>query len=234
MHNLLKYLLNMKRLPIVIMMVVAGFFLAFQTTGSHAKNPPSRYEEILKLVGRMLEEAHFSPQDINDDFSKKVFKKFIEDLDPEKNIFLASDIDGLRKKYETRIDDEIKGAPVEFFLATGKIFNQRMEEASSMANAILQEKFNYSIDEEVLLDGEKLDYADDSAEIRERWRKKLKYLSLERYSSSLEERDKNKDKEDFKVRTDAELEKDARDKTKKVIDRVFERFRYKFNDDDKF
>ena len=224
----------MKRLPIVIMMVVAGFFLAFQTTGSHAKNPPSRYEEILKLVGRMLEEAHFSPQDINDDFSKKVFKKFIEDLDPEKNIFLASDIDGLRKKYETRIDDEIKGAPVEFFLATGKIFNQRMEEASAMANAILQEKFNYSIDEEVLLDGEKLDYADDSAEIRERWRKKLKYLSLERYSSSLEERDKNKDKEDFKVRTDAELEKDARDKTKKVIDRVFERFRYKFNDDDKF
>lgn len=224
----------MKRLPIVIMMVVAGFFLAFQTTGSHAKNPPSRYEEILKLVGRMLEEAHFSPQDINDDFSKKVFKKFIEDLDPEKNIFLASDIDGLRKKYETRIDDEIKGAPVEFFLATGKIFNQRMEEASAMANAILQEKFNYSIDEEVLLDGEKLDYADDSAEIRERWRKKLKYLSLERYSSSLEERDKNKDKKDFKVRTDAELEKDARDKTKKVIDRVFERFRYKFNDDDKF
>ncbi len=224
----------MKRLPIVIMMVVAGFFLAFQTTGSHAKNPPSRYEEILKLVGRMLEEAHFSPQDINDDFSKKVFKKFIEDLDPEKNIFLASDIDGLRKKYETRIDDEIKGAPVEFFLATGKIFNQRMEEASAIANAILQEKFDYSIDEEVLLDGEKLDYADDSAEIRERWRKKLKYLSLERYSSSLEERDKNKDKEDFKVRTDAELEKDARDKTKKVIDRVFERFRYKFNDDDKF
>src|SRR5690606_37709268 len=234
MHNLLKYLLNMKRLPIVIMMVVAGFFLAFQTTGSHAKNPPSRYEEILKLVGRMLEEAHFSPQDINDDFSKKVFKKFIEDLDPEKNIFLASDIDGLRKKYETRVDDEIKGAPVEFFLAAGKIFNQSMEEASAMATAIHREKFDYYIDVEVLLDGDQLDYADNSVEILERWRKKLKYLSLERYSSALDERDKNKGKEGFKLLTDSELEQDARDKTKKVVDRLFERFRYKFNDDDKF
>ncbi len=54
----------------------------------------------------------------------------MNDLDPEKNIFLQSDIDLLQKKYETKIDDEIKGAPVEFFLAAGKIFNTRMEEAS--------------------------------------------------------------------------------------------------------
>jgi len=33
---------------------------------------------------------------------------------------------------------------------------------------------------------------------------------------------------------DVELEKDARDKVKKVVDRLFERFRFKFNDDDKF
>ena len=44
----------MKRLPIVIMMIVAGFFLAFQTMGTGTKNPPGKYEEILRLVGEML------------------------------------------------------------------------------------------------------------------------------------------------------------------------------------
>src|SRR5215210_1707201 len=130
MHNALKYLLNMKRLPILIMMIVAGSFLAFQTMGTGTKNPPGKYEEILKLVGNMLVQAHFSPQDINDDFSKKIFTKYINDLDPEKNMFLQSDIAALQKKYETKIDEEIKGSQVEFFLAAGKIFNIRMEEAA--------------------------------------------------------------------------------------------------------
>ena len=40
----------------------------------------------------MLTEAHYSPKDINDDFSRKIFKKFLNDLDPDKNIFLQSDM----------------------------------------------------------------------------------------------------------------------------------------------
>jgi len=224
----------MKRLPIVILMIVAGSFLAFQTMGTHTKNPPSKYEQILKLVGDVLTQGHYSPQDINDDFSKKIFSKFMNDLDPEKNIYLQEDLDLLKKKYETRIDEEIKGAPVEFFLAAGKTFNTRMEAAAAICTELLSRPFDFTIDEEVLLDGEKLKYAANSAEIKERWRKKLKYMTLERYSDLLDVREKNKGKEDFVVKTDTELEKDAREKTKKVIDRLFERFRFKFTDDDKF
>jgi carboxyl-terminal processing protease len=224
----------MKRLPIVIMMIVAGSFLAFQTMGTGTKNPPNKYEEILRLVGEMLTQAHFSPQNINDDFSKKIFTKYLTDLDPEKNMFLQSDISDLQKKYGTKIDEEIKGAPVEFFLVAGKVFNTRMEEASAICAELLAKPFDFTIDEEVMLDGDKLDYAPSVAEIKERWRKKMKYLTLERYSDLLDIREKNKGKEGFVVKTDAELEKDARDKVKKITDRLFERFRLKFNDDDKF
>ena len=84
------------------------------------------------------------------------------------------------------------------------------------------------------MDGDKLKYATASEEIKERWRKKLKYMTLERYADLLDTREKNKGKEGFVVKTDTELEKEAREKTKKVIDRLFERFRFKFNDDDKF
>jgi carboxyl-terminal processing protease len=218
----------------VLLTIVAGTFLAFQTMGTGTKNPPGKYEEILKLVGEMLGQAHYSPQNINDAFSKKIFKKYINDLDPEKNIYLQSDMDLLQKKYEARIDDEIKGSTVEFFLAAGKAFNTRMEEAALLCKEILLNPFDFSIDEEVLLDGDKLNYAANTAEIKERWRKKLKYMTLERYSDLLDVREKNKGKEGFVAKTDEELGKDARDKTKKVIDRLFERFRFKFNDDDKF
>ena len=223
----------MKRLPIVIMMVVAGSFLAFQTTGTGPKNPPNKYEQILKLVGEMLAQAHYSPQQINDAFSKKIYKKFMGDLDPEKNIYLQSDLDAL-KKFETRVDDEIKGAPVEFFLAAGKIFNARMEEAVTIANQVLSAPFDFTIDEEVILDGDKLNPATTEAEKKERWRKKIKYMTLERYTDLLETREKNKGKEGFVVKSDEDLEKEARERVKRVMDRTFERFRFKFNDDDKF
>lgn len=224
----------MKRLPIVILMILAGSFLAFQTMGTGTKNPPNKYEEILRLVGQMLAQAHFSPKQINDDFSKKIFNKFITDLDPEKNMFLASDIATLKKKHETRIDDEIKGAPVEFFLEAGKVFNTRMEEASAMVDELIKKPFDFTVDEVVILDGEQLDHPATQAEVRERWRKKLKFLTLERYADLLDIREKNKGEKDFVVKSDTELEKEAREKVKKITDRLFERFRLKFNDDEKF
>ena len=226
----------MKRLPFVILMIVAASFLAVKTMGNGLKspsNPPTKYEQILKLVGEMLKQAHYSPQDINDDFSKKIFKKFITDLNAEKNIFLQSDIDAL-KKFETTIDEEIKGATVEFFLAAGKSFNKRMEEAATISNELLAKPFIFSTDETVLLDADKLNYPVTDAERKDRWRKKIKYMTLERYVDLLETREKNKGKEGFVVKSDTELEKEAREKVQKIMDRTFDRYRLKFSDDYKF
>jgi carboxyl-terminal processing protease len=227
----------MKRLPVVIMMLVAGSFLAFKTMGTGTRNsganPPTKYEKILRLVGEMLTQAHFSPQQVNDDFSKKVFKKFISDIDREKTFFLQSDIDAM-KKYENRVDDEIKGAQVEFFLEAGKIFNTRMEEASKMYAELLSKPFDFSVDEDVMLDGEKLDFSTSEAERKDRWRKKMKFMTLERYVDLLDTREKNKGKDGFEVKSDKELEKEAREKVKRIIDRTFDRYRLKFTDDDRF
>lgn len=229
----------MKRLPIVVMFALTGSILAFRSIGNPVNahgntNPPGKYEQILKLVGQMMTEGHYSPQNIDDAFSKKVFKKYIEDLDPEKNIYLAADMKSLEKKYQNKIDDEIKGAPVEFFLESGKVFNQRMEEASAICKTILEKPFDFNVDESVVMDADKLDYPSTDAERRERWRKKLKFMTLERYSELLDIRTKNRGKLDFAVKTDAELEKEAREKVQRLMDRTFERFRLKFSDDDKF
>ena len=58
----------------------------------------------------------YSPKNIDDQFSKEVFKKFLSEEDAEKKIFLKSDIQEL-SKYQTQLDDEILGkAPVAFVL----------------------------------------------------------------------------------------------------------------------
>src|SRR6266496_3387368 len=163
MLKALKYMTNMKRLPILVILVLAGMVLAFQSLGKSA-NPPSKYDKILRNVGQMLTEAHYSPKDINDEFSKKIFTKFMNDLDPDKNIFLQADYDAL-KKYETKIDDEIKGdAPVEFFLSSGEIFNKRIEDASKIYNAILDQPFSYTIDENINLNDDKIKISSNQTE----------------------------------------------------------------------
>jgi carboxyl-terminal processing protease len=223
----------MKRLPIILVLLITGTFLAFETLGTNGDNPPTKYEKILKSVGMMLSEAHYSPKDINDNFSKKVFKKYLQELDPNKNILLQSDIAELAK-YESRIDDEIKGAPVEFFLAAGQLFNKRMEEAAAFYKQILAKPFDFKVNEYIALDEDKVDFSTNDTERKEMWRKRLKYMTLDRFSESLDIREKNKGKDGFVVKTDEELEKDAREKVKRVMDRTFDRYRFKFSDDDKF
>src|ERR1043165_4912170 len=92
MKKLFNYMINLKRLPIVAMMLlVAAVFFA----GSVKKefDPPGKYEKILHNVTDMLKEAHYSPKMIDDSFSKKIFYKYFEVLDPNKNIFLKEDIE---------------------------------------------------------------------------------------------------------------------------------------------
>lgn len=223
----------MKRLPILVLLIVAGVFLAFRSLGTGENNPPGDYEKVLKNVGAMLMEGHYSPKSIDDEFSKKIFIRYFGELDPARNIFLSSDIESLRK-YETRIDDEIKGAPVEFFLATAAVFNKRMEEASLIYKDVLSQPFDFSVDESANLDGEKTGFAKTEADRKEAWRKRLKYLSLERYADLLDIREKNKGVEGFVVKTDEELEKEAREKVMKIMDRSFDRYRNKFDNDEKF
>jgi carboxyl-terminal processing protease len=230
-----KYLTDMKRLPILLLLLITGTFVAFKSLGK-SSNPPSKYDKILKTVGQMLADAHYQPKVFNDAFSKKIFTKFINDVeqDNQRRIFLQADYNAL-KNYETSIDDEIRGdQPVQFFLEVGKIFNSRIEEAAKIYTDILSQPFDYSVDETVVTDPDKIRVPVNEAERKENWRKYLKYLSLDRYTELLESREKNKGKEGFVVKTDAELEKDARDRIKRIMDRTFDRYRHKFGDDDRF
>jgi carboxyl-terminal processing protease len=228
-----KHMISKRNLPIVLLILGAGVFVAFRTLGI-GKNPPTKYEKILHNVGEMLEEIHYSPKHIDDKFSKEVFAKYLADVDVEKNVLMQSDVDAL-SPYSTKIDDEILGtAPIQFVPAVEEIYKKRLAETALIYKDILSKPFDFSKDETVSLDYDKISYPKTDEERRDAWRKRLKFLTLERYSDLLDGQENNKGKADFKAKTNEELEKDARARTMKIMDRYYERLNLKMTADDRF
>lgn len=223
-----------KGLVLTAIVLFGGLFFAFRSINGVTSNELiTQQQRLLSTVGALLEQQHYSPKKINDDFSKSVFKAYLEQLDGDKSFFTQGDINGV-KKMETTIDDEIHGSPLQFQPAVSAIFQKRLKETADYCKEILAKPFNFSIDESVQLDGDKISYTANEAERKDRWRKKLKYYALERFIDLQEEREKNKGKEGFKVLPDDSLEVQARNSVAKNMERTFNRFRTAFTEEQRF
>ncbi len=219
-------------LIILVLMLGGSIFYAVQSSTTR-NEPTNRFERILQLIGEFLEEGHYNPKKIDDDFSKTVFTKFLKDLDGDKTYFLRSDIEQF-KKYEAKVDDEIHGAKLESFYAVNTVYKKRMEEVALLYKDILQKPFDFAVEEKYMDDDDKRTYAKTEAERKEAWRLKLKYYTLDRYVDLIEQQEKNKGKEGFVAKTNVQMEKEAREKVLKTFDRMFDRFRNRFKDEDRF
>ncbi len=221
-------------LLMLAIVLFGGLFFAFRSSVGSSGIILTPRQRLLAAVGQLLTEQHYSPKNINDDFSKKVFKKFIDELDGDKTHFLQSDVTAL-KKYETSIDDEIHGtAPIEFVPAVSAIYDQRIKEVMGIYKEILSKPFDFTKDETSLPDGSKLGYANTDAERKERWRLKMKLYTLERYVDAIEYREKSKDQKDFVVKKDSTLERESREKVLKLMNESYERIQKTFKEDERF
>ncbi len=224
MHKIANFIMSKKFIPVALVLVAASVFVGFRSLGSsdsgNNDNPKLRYTKILRNVGILLEEGHFSPRKIDDDFSKIVLKRFQEDLDGEKNIFFQSDIESM-KKFETKIDDEIHGAELNSFFEVNAIYVKRLSEVSKFYNDFLAKPFDFNTNETLDLDADKAAYPKNETERKDMWRKRLKYLTLAKYTDLLEERTKGKEKKDFKIKADSTLERESRDFVRKQMLRSF-------------
>lgn len=226
----LKIIMNKKVLPIVLIVLVgvSVTLWAFKGKGNNDSDLLEKQGQLLAEVGAYIEKLHYGPKTIDDNFSKTVFKKYLETLDADKDMFLASDIDSL-KQYETTIDDEIHGAPIKFYPAVEAIYDQRLKDVRAVCDDILSKPFDFNIDESVQLEREKLAYPADEAARKEVWRKRLKYLTLDRFSDLRDERAKSV-VDSVKSRTDADLEKMARTKVLQGMNRNFKRIEKTFDE----
>ena len=174
-----------------ILLAVVALSIGLWSFIPKEKSDPEKDKTLLKLLQFVIERGHYHPAAIDDTFSKGVYKDYINALDPSKRFFLQSDIDEFAK-YETLIDDEIKSQKLTFFDLTYNRLMERMNESKDFYKEILDKPFNYNVDETFNTDYEKLPFAQNITELKDKWRKQIKLSTL----SSLT--DKLKMQEDFK------------------------------------
>ena len=210
-------------IPVLLLLIGGASFLTFRTLGrgdSGNNNPKTKNEKILHNVGIVLEQGHFSPKKIDDNFSKEVYKKYLNDLDADKYIFLQKDIDGF-SKFETRIDDEIHGEKLESFYAITNIYLARLDEVSQAYREYLSKPFDFTKDENIILDGEKRLYPKSEKEREDYGRKRIKYLVLSKYADLLDEKEKKSGTKGYVIKADTTIEREARQQISKQLDRYF-------------
>ena len=215
--------MSKKFIPVLLLLIGGASFLTFRTMGrgeGDNDNPKTKNEKILRNVGIVLEQGHYSPKKIDDNFSKEVYKKYLNELDADKYIFLQKDIDGF-SKYETRIDDEIHGDKLESFYAISSVYLTRIDEVSRSLKEFLSKPFDFTRDENIILDGDKRNYPKNEKELADYGRKRVKYLVLSRYSDMIDEKEKKTGTAGYVVKADSTLEREARQQVSKQLDRYF-------------
>jgi carboxyl-terminal processing protease len=170
--------------------LLLALMLAFASCSFTTKTfeDPDKDKLLMQLITYVLEEGHYSPKEINDQFSENVFKAYLDQLDPFKRYFYASDIKEF-EAYKHKIDDQLKNQDLTFFNLTHNRLLQRIEESQAMYREVLSKPFDYTIDEEINTEYKKLAYVNSKKEMRERWRTQLKFSAIANYDDLISQQE---------------------------------------------
>ncbi|RNC84118.1 MAG: tail-specific protease [Winogradskyella sp.] len=176
---------------------------------------------LIRLITYLLDNGHYAPQDINDDFSARVFEEYINQLDPFKRYFLESDIKEF-EAYKDKIDDQLKGYDLSFFNLTHQRLIQRIDESKDVYAKVLSKPFDFDKDETFNSNYESLDYVKNKREMKERWRKQLKFSTIANYDEAIENNQLMAEEDDtVELKSKQELEAEARETTLKSLTELY-------------
>ncbi len=218
-----------------LLLILLIAFASCSFTSKKFENP-DKDKLLIQLITYLLDQGHFDPQDIDDEFSVNVFEEYLNNIDPFKRYFYASDIKEF-STYKDLIDDQIKVYDVSFFSLTHARLLQRIEESKKIYLEILETPFDFSQNESYSADYEKLEYVNSKREMKERWRQQLKFSTIANYDEAISKRDldletnnlpesvfsennekvKSEDKKSLK-----ETETEAREATKRSLDDLYD------------
>ena len=121
-------------------------------------------------------------------FPKKIFKLYLNRLDPGHYYFLEEDIREFQK-YETRLDDMLRRGNIEFALDVFSRFKTRLQQRLQQLEGFLKQEFDFSKDGKWKINRRDEPYPKDLEDAKEIWRLKIKFdlLTLKLGGTELEE-----------------------------------------------
>lgn len=180
-----------KTLAIIVPLALIG-------TGFYFKKLEKNDEILVRAIFENLKNFHYSPPTIDDEFSKKAFGEYVKNIDNNKRFLLQEDIDYLNK-YQLFIDDMIQSGTYSLMDEMSDIMKKRIDLCESFADEILSSPFDFERNESVDF-GEDLPWSKNEKELKERWRKFLKYSTMTRLASYLKTQEDAQAQNDSSVR----------------------------------
>ncbi|RMG84141.1 MAG: tail-specific protease [Bacteroidetes bacterium] len=197
----------------ILFALIAGVltFFAFYPPYNQAEKEAVLMQSI--LTG--LSYYHYQPQEINDAFSEKVFDLYLERMDGAKRWLTQKEVNELQT-FRHKLDDEALQGTYEFMNLAIQFQEAGIDKTQAYYREFLSHPFDFSKDESIELDGEKRTFAKDDAELKELWRKQMKYETLTRLVDKINKKEEGH--EDYKDMSMEDMEAEARKETLKVYD----------------
>jgi len=202
--------------PLFFAIVVIGLFAA-------SYMPHISVEEkdnlLLQTLLGGINQLHYSPNEVDDAYSKQVFDLYLNRLDNGRR-WLTKDEVATLKAYEMKIDDAILDPNYEFFEKSIALKKAGLARAEVFYKDLLKEPFDFTSVESIELDGDKKEFAKDEAQLKEYWGKTLKYDVMTRLADKLDKKEKAKnfvvktETKDGKPKTEESLKKEKEDREK--------------------
>ncbi len=208
-----------KRNIIVISTLIISLFLA---------SGLSKQQAVQQLVIHGTLNNHYNPIKVDDSYSKEVFNLYLKRLDPSKRFLTKEDVVAL-SIFKYSIDDNIERNHFKFFNHTQKIYTKRLKYIKKNISSYFDTPLDFSLDEFLESDSDKRDYLSSLDELKDYWKKSIKYQILSQYISLKEAA--VSDNTLITATFDAELEKKSREKVKKEFNDTFTRLSEESIDD---
>ena len=169
-------------LRLAILLFLFPSFLAAQDEKQKLTGP------VVKGIVEQFVSMHYAQKPLDDEMSAKIFKLYLNRLDPAHYYFLAADVNEYRQ-FETRIDDMLLRGKVKLALEIFERFKVRLSERLAMMEEFLAEDFDFSRDANWTLERDDLPYPETTEEARKIWRTKIKFdlLTLKLADTSIKD-----------------------------------------------
>ena len=136
------------------------------------------YGKEAKVISYVLDNNHYRKLHLNDSLSSAILDRYVKELDNNRSYFIASDIKDF-EKFRFAIDDLTRTENIEPAYEIYNVFRKRYKERMEyVMNNLIDQEFDYSIDEYYETDRDKEQWANSIAELNDIWRKAIKSQAL--------------------------------------------------------
>ncbi|OFS08775.1 carboxy terminal-processing peptidase [Hafnia sp. HMSC23F03] len=136
-----------------------------------------QHATVSERVTSRFTRSHYRQFDLNDDFSKKIFARYLNMLDYNHNVLLASDVAQFKDR-ETTLDDELKSGQLDTAYALFNLAQKRRFERYEYALSLLKSPMTFDGNDTIDVDRSKSPWPTSTEELNQLWTAKVKYDEL--------------------------------------------------------